>query len=94
MAVKKKEDSSDKELLKDIFFSSLSLADPLTKLRQLKFTKPSGRLFFVAVGKGAGRHAEAFKSIYEGLADGVVILPENEVNSPLSDELKPKGFLE
>ena len=26
----------------------------------------------------AGRHAEAFKSNYDGLADGVVILPENE----------------
>ncbi len=78
MNVKKKEDSSDKELLKNIFFSSLRLADPVTKLRQLKFTKPPGRLFFVAVGKGAGRHAKAFKSNYDGLADGVVILPENE----------------
>ena len=76
--MKKTEDSSDKELLKNIFFSSLSLADPVTKLRQLKFTKPPGRLFFVAVGKGSGRHAKAFKSIYNGLADGVVILPQNE----------------
>tara|TARA_X000000950_G_scaffold60965_1_gene74054 strand:- start:1063 stop:1275 length:213 start_codon:yes stop_codon:yes gene_type:complete len=40
MNVKKKEDSSDRELLKNIFFASLRLADPLTKLRQLKFTKP------------------------------------------------------
>ena len=78
MNVKKKEDPSDKELLKNIFFSSLSLADPVTKLRQLKFTKPPGRLFFVAVGKGSGRHAKAFKSKYNGLADGVVILPQNE----------------
>ena len=50
----------------------------MTKLRQLKFAKPPGRLFFVAVGKGSGRHAKAFKSKYNGLADGVVILPENE----------------
>ncbi len=78
MNVRKKENPSDKELLKNIFFSSLRLADPVTKLRQLKFTKPPGRLFFVAVGKGAGRHAEAFKSNYDGPADGVVILPENE----------------
>ena len=78
MNVKKKEDSSDRELLKNIFFASLRLADPLTKLRQLKFTKPPGRLFFVAVGKGAGRHAKAFKSYYKGVADGIVILPDNE----------------
>ena len=75
---KKKEDTSDKELLKNIFFASLQLADPVTKLGQLKFNKPLGRLFFVAVGKGAGRHAKAFKSNYDGVTDGVVILPENE----------------
>ena len=78
MNVKRKEDSSDKELLKQIFFSSLRLADPVTKLSKLEFKKPLGRLFFVAVGKGAGRHAEAFKSNLDGFADGVVILPENE----------------
>ncbi len=75
---KKKEDTSDKELLKNIFFASLQLADPVTKLGQLEFKKPLGRLFFVAVGKGAGRHAKAFKSNYDGVTDGVVILPENE----------------
>ena len=78
MHKEKTEDSSDKELLKDIFFSSLRLADPVTKLRQLEFTKPLGRLFFVAVGKGAGRHAKAFKSYYKGVAEGIVILPDNE----------------
>ena len=57
----KKEDPSDKELLKNIFFSSLMLADPMAKLRQLEFKKPQGRLFFVAVGKGAGRHAKNVK---------------------------------
>ena len=77
MHKEKTEDSSDKELLKDIFFSSLRLADPVTKLRQLEFTKPLGRLFFVAVGKGAGRHAKAFKSYYKGVADGIVILPDS-----------------
>ena len=78
MAEEKKENSSDKELLKEIFFSSLRLADPVSRLRQLEFKKPLGRLFFVAVGKGAGRHAEAFKTKYDGVKDGVVILPENE----------------
>ncbi len=73
-----KEDSSDRELLKNIFFASLSLADPVTKLSKLEFKKPLGRLFFVAVGKGAGRHAKVFKSNYEGFADGLVILPDNE----------------
>ena len=78
MSREKKEDSSDEELLRNIFFSSLKLADPVTKLSKLEFKKPLGRLFFVAVGKGAGRHAKAFKSNYESFADGVVILPENE----------------
>ena len=40
----KKDDTSDKELLKNIFFASLQLADPVTKLGQLKFNKPLGRL--------------------------------------------------
>ena len=68
----------DREILKDIFFNSLQLADPLTKLTQIEFKKPKGRVFFVAVGKGAGRHAKAFKRHYSGISKGLVVLPENE----------------
>ena len=77
MNLRKKEDSSDKELLKNIFFSSLRLADPVTKLRQLKFTKPRDDYSLLRLVKVL-EDTEAFKSNYEGLADGVVILPENE----------------
>ena len=76
--VREKEDLSDREILKDIFFNSLQLADPLTKLTQIEFKKPKGRVFFAAVGKGAGRHAKAFTRHYSGLSKGVVVLPENE----------------
>ena len=76
--VAEKKNLSDRQILKDIFFSSLQLADPLTKLKQLSFKKPKGRVFFAAVGKGAGRHAKAFLAHYQGLSEGVVVLPENE----------------
>ena len=73
-----KNNLSDREILKDIFFNSLQLADPLTKLTQIEFKKPRGRVFFVAVGKGAGRHAKAFLEHYSGPSEGLVVLPENE----------------
>ena len=73
-----KNNLSDKEILKDIFFNSLQLADPITKLKQIEFKKPRGRVFFVAVGKGAGRHAKAFLEHYSGSSEGLVVLPENE----------------
>ena len=50
----------DKKILKDIFLGSLELADPVKKLEKMKFDSPLGKLFFVAVGKGAGRLAKAF----------------------------------
>ncbi len=73
-----KNNLSDREILKDIFFNSLQLADPITKLAQIEFEKPRGRVFFVAVGKGAGRHAKAFLEHYSGSSEGLVIHPENE----------------
>ena len=73
-----KNNLSDREILKDIFFNSLQLADPITKLAQIEFKKPRGRVFFVAVGKGAGRHAKAFLEHYSGSSEGLVIHPENE----------------
>ena len=76
--VKEKKNLSDRQILKDIFFKSLQLADPLTKLTQIEFNKPKGRVFFASVGKGAGRHAKAFSRNYSGLSEGVVVLPENE----------------
>ena len=54
------ENNDDKTILKDIFTRSLELADPAKKLEKMKFDPPLGRLFFVAVGKGAGRLAKAF----------------------------------
>ncbi len=76
--VGEKNNLSDREILKDIFFNSLQLADPLTKLTQIQVKKPRGRVFFVAVGKGAGRHAKAFLEHYSGPSEGLVVLPENE----------------
>ena len=73
-----KNNLSDREILKDIFFNSLQRADPLTKLTQIEFKKPRGRVFFVAVGKGAGRHAKAFLEHYSGSSEGLVVHPENE----------------
>ena len=68
----------DKQILKDIFSKSLELADPAKKIEKIKFDPPVGRLFFVAVGKGAGRLANSFKKTYRGKADGIVVIPENE----------------
>ncbi len=68
----------DKKILKDIFLGSLELADPAKKLEKMKFDSPLGRLFFVAVGKGAGRLAKAFFKTYKKKADGIVVIPENE----------------
>ena len=55
-----KESYDDRQILKDIFVKSLELADPAKKLEKIKIDHPSGRLFFAAVGKGAGRLAKAF----------------------------------
>jgi glycerate 2-kinase len=68
----------DEEILKDIFFKSLELADPAKKLEDIEFDPPLGRLFFVSVGKGAGRLAKAFNKTYREKADGIVVIPENE----------------
>ena len=73
-----KEKFDDKQILKDIFSKSLELADPAKKIEKIKFDPPVGRLFFVAVGKGAGRLANSFKENYRGKADGIVVIPENE----------------
>ena len=73
-----KEKFDDKKILKDIFSKSLELADPAKKIEKIKFDPPVGRLFFVAVGKGAGRLANSFKKTYRGKADGIVVIPENE----------------
>ena len=72
------ENYDDKKILKDIFIESLELADPAKKLEKMKFDPPLGRLFFVAVGKGAGRLANAFFKTYKEKADGIVVIPENE----------------
>ena len=72
------ENNDDKTILKDIFTRSLELADPAKKLEKMKFDPPLGRLFFVAVGKGAGRLAKAFFKTYKEKADGIVVIPENE----------------
>ena len=72
------ENYDDKKILKDIFIESLELVDPAKKLEKLKFDPPLGRLFFVAVGKGAGRLAKAFIKTYKEKADGIVVIPENE----------------
>ena len=68
----------DNKILKDIFLGSLELADPAKKIEKMKFDSPLGRLFFVAVGKGAGRLAKAFFKTYKEKADGIVVIPENE----------------
>ena len=72
------ENYDDKTILRDILTGSLELADPAKKLEKMKFDSPLGRLFFVAVGKGAGRLAKAFFRTYKGKADGIVVIPENE----------------
>ena len=72
------ENNDDKTILKDIFTRSLELADPAKKLEKMKFNPPLGRIFFVAVGKGAGRLAKAFFKTYKEKADGIVVIPENE----------------
>ncbi len=77
----------DKKILKDIFLGSLELADPVKKLEKMKFDSPLGRLFFVAVGKGAGRLAKAFFRTYKGKADGIVVIPENEKCDELGCEV-------
>ena len=77
----------DKKILKDIFLGSLELADPAKKLEKMKFDSPLGRLFFVAVGKGAGRLAKAFFKTYKGKADGIVVIPENEKCDELDCEV-------
>ena len=73
-----KKEFDDKLILKDIFSKSLVLADPAKKIEKIKFDPPVGRVFFVAVGKGAGRLANSFKKNYTGKADGIVVIPENE----------------
>ena len=73
-----KEKFDDKQILEDIFSKALELADPAKKIEKIKFDPPVGRLFFVAVGKGAGRLANSFKKTYPGKADGIVVIPENE----------------
>ena len=83
--MQKKVDTSDKELLKNIFFSSLRLADPVTKLIQLKFTKPPGRLFLSRLVKVLEDTLRLSSPIMMALPDGIVILPENE-------ECKDLGF--
>ena len=59
-----KEKYDDKKILEDIFLGSLELADPAKKLEDIEFDPPLGRLFFVSVGKGAGRLAKAFNKTY------------------------------
>ncbi len=73
-----KENYDDKQILKDIFSKSLELADPAKKLEKIKFDPPSEKVFFAAVGKGAGRLAKAFNKAYQGKVDGIVVIPENE----------------
>ncbi len=73
-----KEKIDDQQILKDIFSKSLELADPAKKIEKINFDPPVGQLFFVAVGKGAGRLANSFKKSYPGKADGIVVIPENE----------------
>ncbi len=79
--------SDDRQILKDIFFKSLELADPAKKIEKIKIDPPSGRLFFAAVGKGAGRLAKAFEKSYPGKADGIVVIPENEKCDELGFEV-------
>ena len=72
------ENCEDTQILRNIFLKSLELADPVKNLERIKFDPPSGTLLFIAVGKGAGRLAKAFKINYSGQADGIVVIPENE----------------
>ncbi len=72
------ENNDDKTILKDIFTRSLELADPAKKIEKMNFGPPVGQLFFVAVGKGAGRLANSFEKSHPGKADGIVVIPENE----------------
>ena len=81
------ENHDDRQILKDIFLKSLELADPAKKLEKIKIDPPSGKLFFVAVGKGAGRLAKAFETSYQGKADGIVVIPENEKCDELGFEV-------
>ncbi len=70
-----------------IFLESLELADPAKKLEKMKFEPPTGRLFFAAVGKGAGRLAKAFYKTYKEKTDGIVVIPENEKCDDLEIEI-------
>ena len=72
------ESYNDEQILKDIFLKSLELADPAKKLEKIKIDPPSGRLFFAAVGKGAGSLAKAFRKSFLGEANGIVVIPDNE----------------
>ena len=65
------ENYDDRQRLKDIFFKSLELADPIKKIEKIKIDPPFRKLFFAAVGKGAGRLAKAFEKSYQGKADGI-----------------------
>ena len=82
-----KESYNDAKILKDIFSNSLELADPAKRIEKMIFDPPSGRLFFVAVGKGAGRLAKAFFKTYKDKADGIVVIPENEKCDDLEFEV-------
>ncbi len=82
-----KEKYDDKKILEDIFLESLELADPAKKLEKMKFEPPTGRLFFAAVGKGAGRLAKAFYKTYKEKTDGIVVIPENEKCDDLEIEI-------
>ena len=73
-----KENFDDKQILTDIFSKALELADPAKRIEKIKFDPPVGQLFFVGVGKGAGRLANSFKKTYQGKANGIVVIPENE----------------
>ena len=82
-----KESYDDAKILKDIFSKSLELADPAKRIEKMRFVPPSGRLFFVAVGKGAGRLAKAFYKTYAGKADGIIVIHENEKCDDLECEV-------
>ena len=77
----------DEQILKDIFLKSIELADPAKKIDKIKIDPPSGRLFFAAVGKGAGRFAKVFEKSFPAKADGIVVIPENEKCDELGFEV-------
>ena len=77
----------DEQILKDIFLKSIELADPAKKIDKIKIDPPSGRLFFAAVGKGAGRLAKVFEKSFPAKADGIVVIPENEKCDELECEV-------